>query len=179
LVAHAEAAPALLSLKTLGKVPHGAGVLAKPGNLKTLLELSTLVSADDPSAWAEAWRTIANTLLQNDVARTTWISDAVGGGEQTAKLIATSGLEPERIFLLCRVLFLSSLSSVGPEGAYVKALVSEHDIISVIAARLDELAAAMSAGAKMSREATSEALKFIFNVLHLYPKVGIQYLIRL
>jgi hypothetical protein len=165
-----DAALALLAVKTLGKVPQGAEVIGRPQNLKTLLSVSAVLSSEHPHAWCEAFRCIANTLLQNDEARITWTSAEVGGGDATAALIDETS-DPDRVFLLCRTLFLSSLSSAGPEGAYVKLLVEEKNIINILAARLDELAAAMITGAKMSREATSETLKFAFNILHIYPKV--------
>jgi hypothetical protein len=139
-------------------------------NLRALLAVAGVLAADDVGAWSEAWRCVANTLLQDDGARTTWISADVGGGAAMPALLAQTS-EPDRVFLLCRTLFLSSLSSAGPEGAYVKRLVEDDAIITTVAARLDELAGALTAGTKMAREATSEVLKFAFNILHLYPRV--------
>jgi len=76
----ADAAQALLAVKTLGKDPAGSKYLAKAPNLLTLLGFATTFK-DDPDASSEALRSIANALLLIEEARSTFISKEVNGGD--------------------------------------------------------------------------------------------------
>jgi len=81
-VAHpfADAALALLAVKTLGKDPAGSRHLAIPANLSTLLGFASIFK-DDLEASSEALRCIANALFLVDESRSTFISKEVNGGD--------------------------------------------------------------------------------------------------
>lgn len=169
-----DAPAALLAVKTLGRIPQGADVVGKPANLRALLSVAESF-ADAPDARNEAWRCIANTLLLIEAARATWTGADVSGGEATVReLLKTS--DPDYIFLLSRTLFLSTLSP-STAASFIRSLVedshSEHGtVIDTIALRLVGLSNGILAGQRMSREATSELLKAVFNLLIHYPRVA-------
>ncbi|TFY83256.1 hypothetical protein EWM64_g757 [Hericium alpestre] len=81
-----DAALALTALKTLGKHPSAAAVMASAKNMSTLSSLARTLK-DDFDASCEALRCIANTMLLIESARGTWISDSVKGGEDTVQLL--------------------------------------------------------------------------------------------
>jgi Guanine nucleotide exchange factor synembryn len=81
-----DAAQALSALKTLGKHPTGAEVIAAPGNLSLLLALSLR----NPELFSEAFRCVANTLLLIEKARVTWVDGIVGGGTACIELLEVS-----------------------------------------------------------------------------------------
>lgn len=71
------------------------------------------------------------------------------------------------------MLFLSTAS--GP--SYVESVVDGkyhgRSIIEILGSKLDLLVASIHSGAPMAREAMSDLLKFVFNLLLHYPKVCI------
>ncbi|THH03538.1 hypothetical protein EW146_g10417 [Bondarzewia mesenterica] len=81
-----DTARALGAVKSLGKHPSGASVLASTENLSTLLSLSRTFK-DDLDASCEALRCVANTLLLIESARRTWVEDGVKGGDATLRLL--------------------------------------------------------------------------------------------
>ncbi|KAF9456090.1 guanine nucleotide exchange factor [Collybia nuda] len=164
-----DAAQALLALKTLGKNPIGSEFIASQTNLSTLLFLSTSFK-DDPDASSEALRCIANALLLVERARETFLEKEVGGGNTCVTLLEKSTL-PDHVFILSRILFLSTAS--GP--LFIKTLVEEkyhgRYIVDIIGAKLDSLTIAILSGTKMAREAMTDILKLTFNLLLHYPKM--------
>ncbi|KAF7330941.1 hypothetical protein MVEN_02434000 [Mycena venus] len=159
---------ALLALKTLGKNPTGSEALGTSQNLSTLLELVASLK-DDPEAAGEALRCIANALLLIERARSVFISKEVSGGETCMALLQKS-TNPDQIFILSRILFLST---VHP-SPFITSLVEEkrngNTVVDVIAGKLDLLIVSLLSGAKMSKEAMVDVLKFTFNILMHYPK---------
>ena len=91
---------------------------------------------------------------------------------------------PTVLFLVCRILFLSSASSTSP---LIPTLLNtpslslidtlspsnhrRHDIIKTLGNRLDLLLGAIQQGTPMAREAMTDLLKFTFNLLAHWPKV--------
>ncbi|TFY63361.1 hypothetical protein EVG20_g6348 [Dentipellis fragilis] len=169
-----DSALALSALKALGKHPAGAAVLASPKNL-SILSLLARALKDDFDASCEALRCIANTMLLIESARTTWISDAVKGGEDAVQLLQKSSA-PDHIFLASRILFLCTVSSAS-SGAYIISLVEDKPsgrnktIVEIIGMRLDTLTTNILGGVKMAREAMTDLLKFTYNLLAHYPKI--------
>lgn len=76
----ADAAQALLAVKTLGKDPAGSKCLAEAPYLLSLLGFANKFK-DDPDASSEALRSIANALLLIEEARSTFISKDIKGGD--------------------------------------------------------------------------------------------------
>ncbi|KAF5372037.1 hypothetical protein D9615_008038 [Tricholomella constricta] len=164
-----DAAQALLAVKALGKNPAGSKYLASPANLSLLLTLATSFK-DDPQASSEALRCIANALLLIEKARSTFLQKEVDGGLTAITMLEKSSL-PDHIFILSRILFLSTAS--GP--TFIQTLVEEkhhgRTVVEIIGAKLDILTVGILAGTKMAREAMSDILKLTFNILLHYPKM--------
>lgn len=168
-----DAVLALGAIKSLGKHPSGASVLASPDNLSTLLSLSRTFK-DDLDASCEALRCIANTMLLIEDARKTWISDSVKGGEASVRLLEKSS-NPDQLFLASRILFLATVSSQSA-GHFIISLIDEKhsgrsNVVEIISLRLDSLTSSILGGVKMAREAMTDLLKFTFNLLSYYPKL--------
>ncbi|KAJ7122986.1 guanine nucleotide exchange factor [Mycena epipterygia] len=163
-----DAALALLALKTLGKNPTGSEVLGTASNLSILLALAASLK-DDPDAAGEALRCIANALLLIERARSVFISKDVAGGETCITLLQKS-TNPDQIFIVSRILFLSTAHA----SPFITALVEEkrhgHTVIDVIGGKLDLLVVSLLSGTKMAKEAMVDVLKFAFNLLMHYPK---------
>jgi hypothetical protein len=85
----ADAAQALLAVKTLGRDPSGSEVIAATDNLKTLLAFQSTFK-DQPDAASEALRCIANALLLIESARSTFLEKAVDGGDTCAAMLEAS-----------------------------------------------------------------------------------------
>ena len=157
-------------MKNLGKHPSGAQVIAKASTLSTLLSFANNTFKDDPDASCEALRCIANTLLLIEGARVTFIEKDVSGGEQCITLLEKSST-PDQIFIISRILLLATVI----QSSFLTSLVDEKrhgkNIVDTIEAKLDSLTTAILSGTKMSREATTDLLKFTFNILMHYPKV--------
>ncbi|KAL1752583.1 guanine nucleotide exchange factor [Schizophyllum commune] len=166
-----DTAQALLAVKNLGKHPSGAQVIAKASTLSTLLSFANNTFKDDPDASCEALRCIANTLLLIEGARVTFIEKDVSGGEQCITLLEKSST-PDQIFIISRILLLATVI----QSSFLTSLVDEKrhgkNIVDTIEAKLDSLTTAILSGTKMSREATTDLLKFTFNILMHYPKMA-------
>jgi hypothetical protein len=167
-----DSARALLAIKTLGKDPVGSTRLSSAANLSALLRLSCL---KDIEASNEALRCIANAMLLVDGAREVWIRNDVGGRSASVDLLEKSS-QPDRIFLASRILFLSTVSS-STAGSYICSLIESKtphskSMVDVIGAKLDILRLSILAGTKMAREAMTDLLKFVFNLLLHYPKLA-------
>ncbi|KAF5351468.1 hypothetical protein D9757_012059 [Collybiopsis confluens] len=164
-----DAAQALLAIKMLGRIPSGSEPLSEPGSLSTLLNLSTSLK-EDLDASTEALRCIANTLLLFDHARSTLISEQVGGGELCLSLL-DKATATDQIFTLARIFFLVTVS----RSPFVRSLVEEkrhgRTVTDMIGAKLDASMAGIQTNAKLAREAMTDLLKFAFNILMHYPKM--------
>ncbi|KAF7354772.1 hypothetical protein MSAN_01391400 [Mycena sanguinolenta] len=159
---------ALLALKTLGKNPTGSEALGTAPNLSVLLELVASLK-DDPDASGEALRCIANALLLIERARSIFISKEVNGGETCISLLQKS-TNPDQIFILSRILFLSTVHA----SPFIISLVEEkrngNSVVELIGGKLDLLIISLLSGTKMAKEAMVDILKFTFNILMHYPK---------
>jgi hypothetical protein len=82
----ADALSALSAVKGLGKIPQGAQVLASVPNLKCLMTLAIQLETA-PDASNEALKCVANTLLLNELARTTLLSKEIDGGNICVDLL--------------------------------------------------------------------------------------------
>ncbi|KAK7061189.1 guanine nucleotide exchange factor [Favolaschia claudopus] len=163
-----DSALALLALKTLGKNPTGSEALGTAQNLSILLELSASLK-DDSEASGEALRCIANALLLIERARLVFVSKEVNGGETCIGLLQKS-TNPDQIFILSRILFLSTVHA----SPFIISLVEEKrngsTVVDLIGGKLDLLLNNLLSGVKMSKEAMVDILKFTFNILLHYPK---------
>ncbi|KDR83523.1 hypothetical protein GALMADRAFT_85759 [Galerina marginata CBS 339.88] len=164
-----DATLALLSVKTLGKDPAGSGYLASTANLSTLLGFATTFK-DDPDAASEALRCIANALLLIEQARSTFISKEVNGGDACVLMLERSS-SPDHIFILSRILFLTTASGT----TYIETLVENkhhgRTLVEILCSKLDLMTTAVRNGTPSGKEAMIDLLKFIFNILLHYPKV--------
>ncbi|KAI0056680.1 hypothetical protein BV25DRAFT_1552681 [Artomyces pyxidatus] len=171
---HFDAAQALLALKSLGKHPAGARVLATTKNLSDLLAF-TKAFKDNQDAALEALRCVANTAFLVEAARQTVLEDSVGGGEAAVQILEKSS-NPDHLFIASRILFLCTVSSASA-SAFIISLVETKPasrtmaVIDIIAMRLDSLTSSILGGVKMAREAMTDLLKFTFNILLHYPKL--------
>ncbi|KAF8974381.1 guanine nucleotide exchange factor [Flammula alnicola] len=164
-----DAAQALLAVKTLGKDPTGSRSLASSTNLTTLLGFATTFK-DDPEAASEALRCIANALLLVEEARSTFISKEINGGDVCALMLEKT-TSADHIFILSRILFLSTAS--GP--TYIETMVDgKHHgrtIVDILGSKLDLMTSAIRNGTPIAKEAMTDVLKFTFNILLHYPKL--------
>ncbi|KAH8106337.1 guanine nucleotide exchange factor [Cristinia sonorae] len=166
---------ALAAVKSLGKHPSGALVIATKSNLATLLRVAKALEAN-VEASNEALRCVANSLLLVDGARATLVTKEVGGGQAMVILLERT-TNPERIFLASRILFLASVS-MASAAEFITSLVEtkypeqQAAIIDIIGLRLESLTTSILAGEKLAREAMTDLLKFTFNLLLHYPKIA-------
>ncbi|KIM46002.1 hypothetical protein M413DRAFT_441068 [Hebeloma cylindrosporum] len=164
-----DAAQALLAVKTLGKDPAGSKYLSEAPSLLTLLGFATTFK-DDPEASSEALRSIANALLLIEEARSTFISKDVNGGD-TCIVMLEKSTSPDHIFILSRMLFLSTASGTTYIETVVEGKYNGRTIVDILGSKLDLMTTAVRNGAPTSKEAMSDLLKFIFNILLHYPKL--------
>lgn len=170
-----DVAPALGAVKALGKHPAGSQVVATRQNLTSLLEIFKAFK-DDADASNEALKCACNALLLIEPARKLFIQKDVGGSEFTFDLLEKT-TSPERIFLCSRLIFLTTVS-IASAGEYIKGLVESKspghhsNVIEVIGAKLETLTSSILVSEKMAREAMSELLKALFNLLLHYPKLA-------
>ncbi|TDL17549.1 hypothetical protein BD410DRAFT_729913 [Rickenella mellea] len=170
-----DAQSALLAIKTLGRDPDCSQVLSEQNNLKSLLSISKSFRKADSEASNEALRCVANAMLLVEQGRLTW--PEIGGGEYAVELLETSN-SPPVLFLACRILFLSTVTSSSPlfptllnntprKGSSKK---SGSDIVHTIDTRIDFLMTALLQGQPMGKEALVDLLKFTFNLVVHWPK---------
>ncbi|KAF9260605.1 hypothetical protein L218DRAFT_1079277 [Marasmius fiardii PR-910] len=160
---------ALLALKTLGKCSGGSDYLTTSAGLSALLAIATNMKDDRESSY-EALRCISNTLFLYDEARHKFVTKAVAGGDICVGLLYKA-TDPEHLFILSRILFLSTASPTTFLLSLVEDKRHGHTITEIISIKLDLVVARLLAGAKCAREAMSELLKFTFNLLLHYPKL--------
>ncbi|KAF9535078.1 guanine nucleotide exchange factor [Crepidotus variabilis] len=164
-----DAALALLAVKTLGKDPSGSAFLASSTNLSTLLGFATTMK-DDQDASCEALRCIANALLLVEGARSTFITKEVNGGDTCITMLEKSS-SPDTIFILARILFLSTAS--GP--SYIETVVDGkfhgRTIVEILGSKLDLMTSSLRNNTPVAKEAIVDILKFVFNLVLHYPKM--------
>ncbi|KAI0693485.1 guanine nucleotide exchange factor [Cytidiella melzeri] len=168
-----DSAEALAALKSLGKNPAGSETIATAANLSAILAISEHLK-DDIDASNEALRCIANALLLVETARKTFIKKEVGGGETMVEYLEKT-TSPDRVFIVCRIMFFLTLSTTAE--AYLRSLVESKpqghhsNIVDIIATKLDTLLTSILSSEKMAREAMSEVLKLGWNLVTYYPRV--------
>ena len=184
-----DAPLALLSVKTLGKDPTGSEYLSSPENLSTLLDFAKMFK-DEPEASSEALRCIANALLLIDTARSTFINKVVDGGEtcilllEVCRMLETPFISsdaitilkqkstaPDRVFILSRILFLATASGTSYIQTMVETKHHGRTLVEILGNKLDTMTTAVRNGTPNAKEAVTDLLKFIFNILVHYPKV--------
>lgn len=83
------------------------------------------------------------------------------------------------VFLVCRILFLSTAASASPFLRRLLDDFSDHgvsassrkDVVAIISNKLDFLLLAVLKGEPTSKEAMIDLLKFAFNLLCHWPRV--------
>ncbi|KAJ3564687.1 hypothetical protein NP233_g8126 [Leucocoprinus birnbaumii] len=163
-----DAAKALLAVKSLGRDPSGSEFLASPSNLSTLLSLSAS-HKDDSDASLEALRCIANALLLVESSRETFLKQPVNGGEFCLNALEKAAV-PDQIFVLARILFLSTAFSASYIVTFVDSKFNGRTVVEIISAKLDILLISVQNSTKMAKEAMTDVLKFTYNITHHYPK---------
>ncbi|PPQ70131.1 hypothetical protein CVT24_003878, partial [Panaeolus cyanescens] len=164
-----DAGLALLAVKSLGKDPAGSAVLASSNNLLVLLGFANTFK-DDTNALSESLRCIANAMLLIESARTTFIEREVNGGNICLDMLerATS---PDQIFILSRILFLSTVSGTDFLESVVEDKHNGRTVIEIIASKLELMLTAIKEGLPTAKEAMIDLLKFTYNLLLHYPKL--------
>ena len=78
---------------------------------------------------------------------------------------------PDHIFILSRVLFLTTAAGTTYIETIVEGRHNGRTIVDILGSKLDLMTSAVRNGAPTSKEAMTDLLKFIFNILLHYPKV--------
>ncbi|KAF5381879.1 hypothetical protein D9757_007588 [Collybiopsis confluens] len=164
----ADAAQALLAVKTLGRIPAGSEPLTEPTSISILLDLAT---KQDRSASTEALKCIANTMLLYDHARATFVSSHVGGAQVCATMLEKA-TAPDQIFILSRILFLATAFPSSLVLSLVQDKRRGRTVVDLISMKIDISLASLLNNKYLAHEALSELLKFAFNLLHHYPKLS-------
>ncbi|KAG8906449.1 hypothetical protein FRB99_006865 [Tulasnella sp. 403] len=152
---------ALVALKTLGRDQAASSIIAKPDNLQLLKRYA---GSDDAEVSKEALRCIANALLLVESGRNAWLT--IGGGELCLDTMQREST-PVYVFLTARILFLSTVH----QSDFTIKSVESLSAVSTVAKKLDSLLVSMQAGEAMSKDALTDTLKFIFNLLLQYPRM--------
>ncbi|KAF5363705.1 hypothetical protein D9756_000565 [Leucocoprinus leucothites] len=163
-----DAAKALLAVKSLGRDPSGSEFLALPNNLSVLLSLSASYK-DDPDASLEALRCIANALLLIESSRETFLKLPVNGGDFCMNALEKATI-PEQIFVLARILFLSTAFSASYIVTFIDNKYNGRTVVEIVGSKLDTLLISVQTSTKMAKEAMTDVLKFTYNITHHYPK---------
>jgi hypothetical protein len=146
----------------------------------------------DPAVGEESLRCVANSLLLIEEARVTWVGETVRGGSACVDLLQVSAasparpwlrvelsivkdsINPNRLFLIARILFLCTVSR-GGSSSFINWLVDERhrgsSMTDIIGAKLVALLPHVQQNQPMASEAMADLLKFLFNLLVHYPKV--------
>ncbi|KLT39826.1 hypothetical protein CC85DRAFT_330437 [Cutaneotrichosporon oleaginosum] len=109
----------------------------------------------------EALRALANSLTLHPPARSR--VSRLGVGEAVARALHDE-IQPDRLFLLCRVAFLVTLSGSGAVAA-VRAMVEEEGIVPRLVHHLNN-----TPPIEANYDNVTELLKLITNVLSHYPR---------
>ncbi|KAG9051997.1 hypothetical protein FS842_010649 [Serendipita sp. 407] len=154
---------ALLAVKTLARHPDGSAVVVKQSNLKLLCKLA---GPSNPSTVTnEALRCVANALLLVESGRDTWIE--VGGGQMCLQRLQDPKTTEEFCFLHARILFLVTLK----QCPFLKSTVEDGKTVEAIAERCETLIEANVMGRPFAKDALTDVLKFIFNLMLQYPRM--------
>ncbi|KAG8962438.1 hypothetical protein FRC03_004245 [Tulasnella sp. 419] len=161
----AEILPALVALKTLGRDKQASYIIIEPKNLEIL---HSYARSQDTEASKESLRCVANALLLHaegsGEARTSWIS--VGGAGTCVDILKRESL-PDYAFLASRILFLVTLKP----SDFLERAVESLGLVEIIAERLDTLLLASQKGQPMAKDALTDILKLLFNLLVHYPRM--------
>ncbi|KAF9452029.1 hypothetical protein P691DRAFT_805838 [Macrolepiota fuliginosa MF-IS2] len=163
-----DAPKALFAVKSLGRDPSGSEFLSSPANLSTLLSLSASYK-DDPDASSEALRCIANALLLIESSREAFLKSPVNGGDFCLNVLEKANT-PDQIFVLARILFLSTAFSGSYIVTFVDSKYNGRTVVDIIASKLDFLLMSVQTSTRMAKEAMTDVLKFTYNVILHYPK---------
>ncbi|CAG8686361.1 1563_t:CDS:2, partial [Acaulospora colombiana] len=140
--------------------------LALPLNDRTPRTCAHLASSQNPSAVSgEALRCVANALLLVDAGRDAWLD--VGGGQLCLQYLQDPKTSEEFSFLVGRILFLTTLK----QCPFLKECAEDEKIIESIAKRCDMLLDANVSGVPFAKDALTDTLKFVFNLMLQYPRM--------
>ncbi|KAG8836242.1 hypothetical protein FRC17_008978 [Serendipita sp. 399] len=114
---------------------------------------------------SEALRCVANALLLVESGRDTWIE--VGGGQLCIKCLQDPKTNEEFCFLHARILFLVTLK----QCPFLKATVEDGKTVEAIAERCNVLIDAVNTGKAFAKDALTDVLKFVFNLMLQYPRM--------
>ncbi|KAG0338310.1 hypothetical protein BG004_007271 [Podila humilis] len=180
---------ALQALKTLGRSTEGCdSMFTEEGNIwvgwwfyefsgpPNLLGIRTLMyqsglnkateaSIDKPGS-KEALKCLANALLLKPATRPCF--EKLEGHSQCSLLLKRPHLSNESHFLLCRILFLVTIDATS----IVKSLLDEHHAVTGVGEVLKTQLARSPDGSIFSQSMVlSEALKYLFNLMIVDPKI--------
>ncbi|PVF94021.1 hypothetical protein CPB86DRAFT_68771 [Serendipita vermifera] len=154
---------AILAVKTLARLPEGSSIIIKSSNLRLLQKLAS--SQNPPAVPGEALRCVANALLLVDAGRDAWLD--VGGGQLCLQYLQDPKTSEEFSFLVGRILFLITLK----QCPFLKECAEDEKIIEGVAKRCDMLLDANVSGVPFAKDALTDTLKFVFNLMLQYPRM--------
>ncbi|KAF9932724.1 hypothetical protein BGZ67_004600 [Mortierella alpina] len=161
---------ALQALKTLGRATEGCDSIFTEEGIRTLLYHSGLHKATEASidrtSSREALKCLANALLLKPTTRP--IFERLDGHGQCSALLKRSHLSNESQFLFSRILFLVTIDATS----IVKSLLDEHHAVNNVGMVLKTQLARTPDGTMFSQSMVlSEALKYLFNLMIVDPKI--------
>ncbi|GJJ78155.1 hypothetical protein EMPS_10514 [Entomortierella parvispora] len=165
-----ERVVALQALKTLGRQTEGCESIFTEEGIRTLMYHSGLNKATetfvDKSGSKEALKCLANVLLLKPITKP--IFERLEGHVQCCQLLKRPHLSNESQFLFNRILFLVTFDAI----TIVKSLIDDHNAVSNIGVVLKTQLARTPDGTMFTQTMVlSEALKFLFNLMMMDPKI--------
>ncbi|KAH9941215.1 guanine nucleotide exchange factor [Epithele typhae] len=165
---------ALQALRTLGSKSTGAKVIGTAANFTKLLSIYAAYEGT-PEASGTTLRCLANTLLQVESARVTFVEEPVAGGHWAVEILKKSE-SLDLIFFAARVLLYAIVSDPADNRAaadrfVASAIEREEDpptVVDILSQKLDVASAAVLSGAQFGREALVDLLKVIGLVIVSY-----------
>ncbi|KAG8771500.1 hypothetical protein FRC12_003577 [Ceratobasidium sp. 428] len=157
-----DVAQALGAIKSIGRVEAGSRVIATEQNLRHFLAFASDLSNADASK--QAMRCIANAILLVPSGRDTLVD--IEGDEFCTRLYINE-TSPEYLFLASRLLFFMAHT----DGDFVSRVVKQHRLPTLLAQRLETLAAAVQNDAPMAKDALTDMLKLHFTVVSKYSRL--------
>ncbi|KAG0199859.1 hypothetical protein BGX28_006927 [Mortierella sp. GBA30] len=160
----------LQALKTLGRATEGCDSIFTEEGIRTLLYHSGLHKATeatiDRTSSREALKCLANALLLKPTTRP--IFERLDGHGQCSQILKRSHLSNESQFLFCRILFLVTIDA----PSIVKSLIDDYHAVDNIGVVLKtQLARTPDDSMFTQSMVLSEALKYLFNLMIVDPKV--------
>ncbi|KAF9180601.1 hypothetical protein BGZ51_006081 [Haplosporangium sp. Z 767] len=166
---------ALQALKTLGRATEGCDSIYTEEGIRTLMYHSGLHKATDatidkPSS-REALKCLANALLLKPTTRP--IFERLEGHGQCSQILKRPHLSNESQFLFCRILFLVTIDATTIDATtIVKSLIDDYQAVDSVGVVLKTQMARSPDGTMFSQSMVlSEALKYLFNLMIVDPKV--------